>query len=1148
MSKISFKKLLIAGFSLSLVIVAFVNYSSYRGLKSFQERVAWVNHTYDVLLASKETLIQLLNAEASQNGYLLTQDENYLELYHVTTDSVHVLLDRLQNLVSDNPGQTKKVKKLEKVVLKKLDNLEATIFGEMPSIQEESSGLDISEGQDLIAEVRNMVSDIIAEENNLLAERETLAQSNADRAMLNILLGVSAVLVIIFLLFGYIIRTFGEKTKAEEVVKNANKELEKLSAEREEKNWLLKGEKLLNEKLHGDQTMDQLSENVLHFFAEYLNAKIGAIHLFLPEKKKLKLLNSYACTLPSHSKETGLGDGLLGQVARDLTTVVIKDVPKDYYKIKTSLGEMSPDFILITPIIYNSKLKGVIELGFSGKPKSREKRLIEQINSTISVAIHTTQGHDNMRELYEKLQVQAEELESQQEELRQTNEELSHQTEMLQASEEELRVQQEHLQRSNVDLEEKAALLEEKNQEVEEARASLIKKAEELEQTNRYKSEFLANMSHELRTPLNSVLILAKLLSDNKNDNLNEEEIKFAKVIHKAGSDLLTLINDILDLSKVESGNLDIYEDAIELYDIVENMRYLFKEVAADKNITFITEIGERLPRSISSDRQRIDQIIRNLLSNAFKFTPSGGEVKLDFKLVQGSRIAITVKDSGIGISQEKQQLIFEAFKQADGTTSRKYGGTGLGLSISKELSKLLKGSISLQSEEGKGSAFTLELPLHLGLEDTEAASPSHPVEAATPPRSVNDEKQDKTPAISLKNNHEPKRLLIVEDDENFADILATYAKKKGFDSTVALNGEQALQVMKAMVPAAVLLDIMLPGIDGWEVLKWMKEQPHLKNVPVHIMSATDRNPKKLSESGATTFINKPVDQAILDNVFDQLKPSLPNSTKTVLIIEDQEIQSNVLKTKLQEEGYEIIQAFTGNEGIAKAEAMRFDSIILDLNLPDIPGEDVLDSIKSTEKNAETPVIINTAMMLPEALSTRILNYSNAVVVKTPKSNERILDEVKLFMRKIHTSSTSQSPLSSASSPSSKRLKSLEGKKLLLVDDDMRNIFALSSSLQQHGLKVEIANNGLEALDKLQQTEGIDLVLMDIMMPEMDGYEAMKNIRSGNTYKEVPIIALTAKAMKNDREKCIEAGANDYISKPVDMDKLLSLMRVWLSN
>ncbi|MBD8491298.1 response regulator [Echinicola sp. CAU 1574] len=1149
MTKLSFKKLLIIGFSLSLIIVAFVNYSSYKSLKSFEERMSWVSHTYDVLIASKETLIQLINAEASQNGYILTGKSQYLEPYHIAQDSVHVSLHILKNLISDNPNQVKRVAVLEEIIHERLKNLETTLSDDHSTTIEAKTGkVLISKGQDLTSEVRKITAEIIAEENRLLNTRETQAKNNASRTIISIVAGLAAVLLILFLMFGYIMRIFTAQVKAEEKIKKSNDELEKLSFERSNQNWILKGEKLINESLQGNHSLHQLSEKILSFFASYLGMRIGALHTFDQENNLLKISASYAIPNNELNQETKLGEGLVGQAAKEKKTILINDLPKHHYKIKSSFGENTPDQLLLKPLIYNNQLKGILELGFLGEINKNQQKLVNQLEKNISIAIHTTQAHDDMRQLYEQLQVQSEELESQQEELRQTNEELGQQTEMLQASEEELRVQQEELRQTNLELEEKARLLEISNKQIEEARISILNKAEELERTSKYKSEFLANMSHELRTPLNSVLILAKLLSSNKNNTLDKEEVKYANVIHKAGSDLLTLINDILDLSKVESGQLDIYEEDIEILDIGENMQYLFKEVAADKKVNFKVTIDESLPKTIHSDRQRLDQIIRNLLSNAFKFTPAEGQVSLNFTAQSNNKLAISVQDSGIGISEEKQQLIFEAFKQADGSTSRKYGGTGLGLSISRELSRLLKGTISLISQEGQGSTFTLTIPYRLELENQDSieATPTH---ISSYPKSIDNDNK-----LLIQDNHyipekiTGKNLLIVEDDVNFAEILKNYSKEKGFETKVVYDGESAINYMSEVSPDAVLLDIMLPVMDGWEVLKRMKANARLKDIPVHIMSATDKNHKQLIESGAAEFIHKPVDQSVLERVFRQLQNIDQEGLKHVLIIEDQKIQSDILKGHLQKEGFEVEQAFNGLEAIEFSKAKTFDCIILDLNLPDLTGEEILDKIKSESMNKQTPVIINTAMTVPEELQNKIRQYSNAMVIKTPKSNDRILDEVKLFMHKINKPDAPTPSNGKTKTTSSASEKSFEGKKVLLVDDDMRNIFALSSSLQQYGLNVEIAGNGVEALNKLKEIGDFELVLMDIMMPEMDGYEAMKEIRKGGQYKEVPIIALTAKAMKNDREKCIEAGASDYIPKPVDLEKLLSMIRVWLSN
>jgi CheY-like chemotaxis protein len=786
-------------------------------------------------------------------------------------------------------------------------------------------------------------------------------------------------------------------------------------------------------------------------------------------------------------------------------------------------------------------LKGVIEIAYQDELTSRNREYILAAADSIGVAVNTAQARTIMHDLFEETQQQAEELEAQQEEMRVTNEELLNKTEMLQASEEELRVQQEELRTINAELEEKASLLEEKNQAIEEARAAINIKVNELETTGKYKSEFLANMSHELRTPLNSILVLARILKDNKTDNLSEDQIKYASVIFNAGNDLLTLINDILDLSKIESGKMDMQNEDVKVSDILRDMDMLFTEVARNKKINF-TNSAVGLPGTIFTDKTRVEQVLKNLLSNAFKFTPENGHISVN--AVPGKKqdtISFIVKDSGIGIAPEKQRVIFEAFQQADGSTSRKYGGTGLGLSISRELSSLLGGGITLSSEVGQGSEFILTIPL--------AAKPAipHPDDEPTLPtvesfKPLGDFLQPAKSQQLAPGRTEPL-VVIVEDDKNFADILQDYAKEHGYTSVMVNEGTHAAQIVKEQMPDAVILDIMLPGKDGWHILRELKADEATRNIPVHLMSAGEAAANKVRKEGAISFMKKPINTETLDKLFTDMMSQSGVRFKQILLVEDHEAQSQALKDLMQKQGITVDQAFTGEQAFAMLQESEYQCVILDLNLPDISGLDLLDRIKAIDRFTELPVIVNTAMELDKTSVNRLMQYANAMVMKTNKSADRLIDEVNLFLHKV---SSAPAPASAKSYASPKGKDLLKGKKVLIVDDDMRNIFALSSALQQYDLIVEIANDGDEALEKLESTPGIDIVLMDIMMPKMDGYEATKHIRKQNKWNRLPVIALTAKAMKEDREKCLAAGANDYITKPIDMDRLISLMQLWL--
>jgi CheY-like chemotaxis protein len=694
-------------------------------------------------------------------------------------------------------------------------------------------------------------------------------------------------------------------------------------------------------------------------------------------------------------------------------------------------------------------------------------------------------------------------------------------------------------------LEEKAGLLEEKNQAVEEARQAIKLKAEQLEITGKYKSEFLANMSHELRTPLNSILVLARILKDNKTTNLSEDQIKYASVISNAGNDLLTLIDDILDLAKIESGKMEMNNEEVSVADIVRDMEMLFAEVARNKKIKYTSNIGQ-VPQHIFTDAIRIQQVIKNLLSNAFKFTDEKGSVAIN--VIPGKAkgtISFCIKDSGIGIPKEKQNVIFEAFQQADGSTNRKFGGTGLGLSISRELAALLGGTIMMQSEPGTGSEFILTVPVKATEMNVADADVLPDVEAViAEPQFLSEARR-----AALTSDRGPL-VIIVEDDKNFAGILQDYARNHGFNPVILNDGTNAVSTIEDQLPDAVILDIKLPGKDGWQILKELKLSGKTAHIPVHLMSAGDAETEKIRKEGAVSFLKKPIDTNTLDNLFSDILKQGEVVFKKILLAEDHKAQSPVLKELLESRGIIVDRAFDGESVFRMLNENNYQCLILDLVLPDIAGLDLLDKIKKIDRFVSLPVIINTAMELDKVSVSRLMQYANALVVKTKNSSNRLIDEVNLFLNKIGSEPSKQNVLNPIGKAKTMNIgkKSFKGKKVLLVDDDLRNVFALSSALKTYDLIIETANDGEEAIAQLENINNVDIVLMDIMMPKMDGYEAIRYIRSQRKWAKLPIIALTAKAMIDDRAKCIAAGADDYITKPVDMDKLISLIQSWLEN
>ncbi|NOW97297.1 response regulator [Mucilaginibacter sp. SG564] len=1148
MLKFSFRQQVLAGFVVSIILVLAVGVLSYNSIRKFEDDNQWVDHTQKIIKSANSLMQHMIDAETGMRGYVATGKKSFLDPYNEALPRIGVDLQAMRDLSVDNASQQQRIDSLTSFVAAQRTILKTNID------TREAKGLDFLVSNDMLLNgkqnmdmIRLLVVHVTDAENNLLTARKQSSEEASTTAIYVIVGGSLIFLVIILILFFYIQRTFDQQKKIEAEIKVANIELGKVLAENEAKNWLLTGTGQLNEKMQGQQSERELSGNVLTEVCTYTKAAAGTLYLYNETHQRLELYASYAFHNPDFIKKTiQLSEGWLGQVAQDQKAAVVKGKLNEKLDLESSVIKETLSENFIVPFFFDKKLKGVLEVAYVGELPGHSKDYIVAVANDIGIAVNTAQARTIMHDLFEETQQQAEELEAQQEEMRVTNEELVNKTEMLQASEEELRVQQEELRTINAELEEKASLLEEKNEAIEQARAAINIKVDELEVTGKYKSEFLANMSHELRTPLNSILVLARILKDNKPLNLSEDQVKYASVIFNAGNDLLTLINDILDLSKIESGKLDMQNEDIKVSDILGDMEMLFAEVASNKKINYTTSVSKNLPKTIFTDKVRVEQVIKNLLSNAFKFTSENGSISITARPGEKeSTISFAIKDSGIGIPAEKQRIIFEAFQQADGSTSRKYGGTGLGLSISRELAMLLGGSISLTSEQGVGSEFVLTIPLK--------AIQTVPHEDEILPTAQTFKAESAALAHAVKPVHSDREplVVIVEDDKNFAHILQDYARDHGYKSVMVHEGTTAVETVKEHMPDAVILDIMLPGKDGWQILKELKHNEATMHIPVHLMSAGDAAANRVRKEGAISFLKKPINTETLDKLFADIMLQSGTKFKQILLVEDHKAQSQALKDMMQGQGITVDQAFDGESAFRMLHENEYQCVILDLNLPDISGLDLLDKIKEVDRFASLPVIVNTAMELDKASVNRLMQYANAMVVKTNKSADRLIDEVNLFLNKISESSSAQNepaPAFTKAKLPSKGKGALKGKKVLIVDDDMRNIFALSSALQGYDLVVEIANDGEEAIAKLEEVPGINIVLMDIMMPKMDGYEATRYIRKQAKWAKLPVIALTAKAMKDDREKCIAAGANDYITKPVDMDRLIALMQLWLES
>jgi len=950
----------------------------------------------------------------------------------------------------------------------------------------------------------------------------------------------------------------------------------------EEQDWLKTNLARISGLMQGQRDLRTVSRMIMSELTPTVSAQLGAFYMAeggdTPDDSDmlLKLIASYGYKKrKSVSNEFKAGEGLVGQAALEKLPIVVDQAPQDYVKITSGLGEGEAVNIIVLPVIFEDQVLAVIELGSFRKFSEIHLTFLEQLMETIGVVLNTLIANMRTEELLQQsqsltqeLQSQSEELQSRQEELSRSNAELEEQARTLKASEELLQQQQEELQQTNEELQEKAALLERqnrdieiKNREIELARASLEEKAEQLAISSKYKSEFLANMSHELRTPLNSLLILSKMLSDNPEGNLNDKQIEFASTIHNAGSDLLELINDILDLSKVEAGKMDVHPGKVALEEVGDYIEQTFHPVASEKGLEFRIELAKGAPKQITTDEQRLQQILRNLLSNAFKFTEKGGVTMTvsaapdDIVLANdelrksGKVVAFSVEDTGIGIPEEKLRLIFESFQQADGGTSRRYGGTGLGLSISREIARLLGGEIQVRSEEGKGSKFTLYLPITYTA--PAPRPPSEPdIAAGIPgggPATIATEPRAGDPALLAQTEIEDDReqiqpsdpvCLIVEPDSDTARRMLDKARAAGFKGLVAFRPDAGIAVARNWSPDAIILDA------EHHALMQLKQLPETRHIPVYVI-ADEKMRQEARAAGAAGFIATPPGDEALDEALTDMTERIEKRVKHLLVVDDDETERGALGELLGGEDIEIHPAASSEEAWTELEQNGgIDCIVLDLKLPKMSGFELLEKIGQDERFQDIPVIVHTGKQLTKREETRLRKYAKTIVVKDVQSPDRLLAEASLFLHRAQSSIPAEQRriLEEAN-----RVElAFAGKKVLLVDDDVRNLFALASALESHGLEVLFAENGREGIEALKRNPEIDLVLMDLMMPEMDGYEAMKALREMPRFKELPIIALTAKAMKGDREESISAGASDYITKPVDIEQLLSLMQVWL--
>lgn len=1191
------------GFSLLILITSSVaSYLSIRNQMAYRDSVVKSRKS---MIAVKDVLISLVDAETGNRGYQITGKENFLEPYNRGIKNYSRALSRAQSVGLSDESQLKRLVLLKNYADKNIKTIKLFVENRHEGVvmtQEE-----MLMGKNFMDNCRKIVKDFVQyEEKHLEKQNRDLDRSSATTILFIIFSSFAAIIVTLFFyvkLRNDLLRRdrlereledkdleisrrvnviqqvagrvsngdYSQKVLDEyegdlgDLVDSLNHMTDSLKISFEKINksdWRQKGMALLNESLVGNKSVKQVTSDSLNQLIDYAKCINGAIYLM--DDGKLRLSSYFG--LEKNMKQTfEPGEGMVGQVFVLKKPKAYNDLNENDFAITFASGKVKINAILLVPIMSDRLILGVLEISSNNNFDQDKIDYFIESSKNIAMALRAARSREKEQRLLEETQAQSEELQVQHSELENLNTELEAQTQKLQASEEELKVQQEELMQTNTELEERSKLLEEKNQLIAERNIEIQRKAEELALSTQYKSEFLANMSHELRTPLNSILLLSRLMGDNHEENLNEDQIESAKVIQSAGSSLLTLIDEILDLAKIESGKMSLEYEDVEINEVVEDLKNLMNPLVKEKGIEFNINIEKDLANSLETDRLRLNQVLRNLLSNALKFTKEGSvslNIKKDFK--NKDFIIFSIKDTGMGIPEDKQKIIFEAFQQADGSTQRKFGGTGLGLSISREIAKLLGGYLDLKSKVNEGSEFSLIIPMRESLRGNQTISTGNSdqnlvdviLEDVEEIKNIIDYDESNVTAVFShleipedvkddRNNisKDDKVILIVEDDTNFAIALLKFARMQNYKGVVVVRGDQALSKAMQYNPVAILLDVQLPVKDGWKVMDELKSNPQTKPIPVHMMSSLHVRKESLMK-GAIDFINKPVAIEQMTDVFKKIEDALKKSPQKVLIVEENARHASALSYFLSNFDISLSVEDTVEDSVNAFNQNRVDCVIFDIGANRRNAYKIIESIKSYEGLENLPIIIFTEQNLSTSEELKIKQYADTIVVKTAHSYQRILDEVGLFLHLVEEKNSSPENIRNKTLGSLTEV--LSGKKILVTDDDVRNIFSLTKALEKYKVEVVVAMDGVQALEKITEHPDIDVVLMDMMMPKMDGYESIREIRKIPKYFRLPIIAVTAKSMIGDRQKCIDAGASDYITKPVDMDQLLSLLRVWL--
>jgi CheY-like chemotaxis protein/signal transduction histidine kinase len=1173
-----------AAFVVSLISLVALATISYRNVTSLNRDTQWVAHTLEVLQAKEALKRSTAEMEAGARGYVIGGDPAFREQALAGGAEVASTQRQLAQLTADNPTQQTRIDRLgtllaeRRALIERLIQLRAGGASPTdPSVQQlVRAGLDVSRSLSDLAAV------IEQQERELLKDRTIAAESAARLTSATLLYGSGAALtlmlaIVLWLLSSLrgplrsLVASAGQLARGEythRVAHASHDEIgdlatafNEMAAQIEQRqialaaeNWVKNSQARLSRVLEAQRELRGLCNAVLSELAQLLDVQHGAIYLPATEGDRTRLLLQGTYAVTDAPAVIAAGSGLVGQAFSERRRIQIDPLPDNYVRIGSALGSAPPRHLLVFPVILHGEVSAVLELASLQLFTELQMRFLEQSSDSLALVLHTVIAADELAERNDELEAQSQRLRVSEEELQQQQEELKQSNEELEQTNEELRQTNDEMDQRSRLLAEQKRLLEQTNLEIETARAALEEKSKQLALTSKYKSEFLANMSHELRTPLNSLLILSKLLADNADGTLGEKQVQHARTIWNSGNDLLRLIDDILDLSKVEAGAIELEPAEFPVRTLTEAIEAQFRPIAQSRGLQFIVTLGPDLPATLYSDMHRLQQVLKNLLANAFKFTQRGS-VELSIYPVTGGWdaaatalsqakqvIAFAVKDSGIGIPQDRQKLIFEAFQQADAGTARKYGGTGLGLSISRELAGVLKGAITLQSTPGSGSTFTLFVPdsIDRGVRSLPKPIPPtvEPVEAAPvdmEPDLMADDRANIAEGDAV--------LLIIEDDRNFAYVLAECARERKFKVVVAGTAGAGIALARRIKPTAITLDLHLPDSDGRVVLDLLKHDPGTRHIPVHVISVASEGERSLRQ-GAVSFLQKPVTREALDQALSLAADFAASRLRRLLIVEDDPVQQQQIRDIIGNGDVESAVAGTAAAALKALDESRFDCLVLDLGLPDQSGIDLIREIHRRHGLRSPPVIVYTAKALTRREETELRGLSEAIIVKDVRSPERLLDETALFLHRV------QAKLPDAKRRMLERVQRddalLSGRKVLIVDDDLRNIFAISSALENYKMNVSYAEGGREALEKLQQEDGFSAILMDVMMPEMDGYETIRRIRAMPAYAKVPIIMVTAKAMRGDREKCLQAGASDYITKPVDMDQLRSLLRVWL--